>query len=106
MKITVKYSDYKNLYQGFQTSQSNYNADKKTIDIEIEESKFKTIEFMNNNKPLLNELNATGIKNPMAYINIGSAKIESQMNANLSKFNENQLNQSKNIITILKKYGF
>ena len=35
MKLTVPYSEYKNRYEGFEKRKENYNAEEKTIDIEI-----------------------------------------------------------------------
>jgi hypothetical protein len=45
--ITIKYSEYKNRYEGFEKSKGAYNPETKEIDIEITDKKYEQLQAEN-----------------------------------------------------------
>ena len=112
--ITVKYSEYKNRYEGFEKSKGNYNPETKEIDIEITDKKYEQLQAdsMEYAAIVLNEINGlVWLPNMTSlskqFVLGGSKKSDKWIEENARALKQaNYYNSFKKAIEIMKTYKF
>jgi hypothetical protein len=112
--ITVKYSEYKSRYEGFEKSKGNYNPETKEIDIEITDKKYEQLQGdnMKNAALVLDEIKGLvwlPTMNSLAkqFVLGGAEKSDKWIEENAEALKQaNYYNSFKKAIEIMKEYKF
>ena len=114
MITTIKYSDYKNRYEGFEKNKGNYNAETKEIEIEINDKVFSKLqaENMKNAAIVLSEIQGLVWLPNMdslakQFVLGGSEKFDKWIEENAEPLKQaNYYDSFKRAIDIMKTYNF
>lgn len=108
INVRVPYTEYKNRYEGFEKAKRNYNAEDKTIEIEIGEKRYNKLQSEDKKYAGLALQAIIALLQPgeaEKFVLIGSDKIEKAYTENKDKMSDNQRKCTERAIELMKEYG-